>query len=204
MKKILTFIFLNVVVLQAEIGKIQAYQAVKTHVLKSTLEARTNLPLGGWAISREIFDWICQNFAPGSVIVECGSGVGSLALAQAGFVVYSIEHDAYWLNKYKHENIHYIYAPIRRRRRGTWYPIDPIKNGLPESYDLILVDGPTGRIGRYGFLRNIELFNTDLTMIFDDINRPAEKKLFNDMQELVQRKGFVLETDHTAGIIPAK
>jgi hypothetical protein len=68
----------------------------------------------------------------------------------------------------------------------------------------LLIDGPTGYIGRYGFYKNAELFNTDLTMIFDDINRPAEKKLFNDMQELVHRKGFVLETDHTAGIIPAK
>lgn len=184
---------------QTEQVETQLIQAEKTAKIKEI-----KLQLGGWAISQEVIDWICQNYPKGARIVECGSGLGSYALALEEYEVYSIEHNRRWVNKYKHEKLHYIYAPIRRRRRGGWYPVDPIKKGLPEKYDLIIVDGPTGRIGRYGFLKNIELFNSDLTIIFDDIDRPAEKKLFKDTQDYLQREGFVLETDHTVGIIPAK
>ena len=210
MKKLLLLTLLvSTIIVQAETQQevttqIEQTEMQQTQSQKAAVINEIKLQLSGWAISQELFDWICQNFPQGSVIVECGSGIGSLALARAGFTVYSIEHDHRWLNKYEHENIHYIYAPITCVGEDLWYTVELVKKGLPEKYDLILVDGPTGWIGRHGFLKNIELFNSNLTIIFDDIDRPAEKKLFQDTQDQLQRQGFVLKTDGSVGIISAK
>ena len=48
------------------------------------------------------------------------------------------------------------------------------------AYDLILVDGPLGTIGRSGFYRNLALFRPDVPIILDDVDRKDELKLLKD------------------------
>lgn len=142
---------------------------------------------GGWSISKQLYDYILTILEPGKTILELGSGSGSEELAKV-FEVFSIEHDKTWLNKYP---VNYIYAPIV----DGWYDLEILKEQIPEKYDLIIVDGPTGTIGRYGFFSNLELFNTDLPIIIDDVNRAEEFRLMNDTANYLKRKPVVLNAE---------
>lgn len=124
---------------------------------------------GGWAIDEEVYEAIKTLIKPGSTILELGSGDGTSELLKL-YKVFSIEHDQKWVNKYKST---YIYAPIK----NGWYDAEIVKKELPGHYDLILVDGPPGNIGRHGFFTNLELFNTSIPIIFDDVNRKPEYDL---------------------------
>ena len=148
----------------------------------ATPETQSNL--GGWAIPVDLFRYICTNLKPGSTILEFGSGSGTQELSKH-YTMYSIEHEKYWLDKY---DTNYIYAPIKNYGNYRWYNIEAIIPALPKEYDLILVDGPTGTIGRYGFIHHLEWFNIEVPIIFDDIQRKPEKKLLTDMAKKLGRK----------------
>lgn len=126
---------------------------------------------GGWQISRELFDYIRLILPEGSTMLELGSGWGSSQLA-LHYTLYSVEHDPVWVDRY---DSHYIYAPLV----DGWYDVQVLERTLPKYYDLILVDGPPGHvgIGRIGFFHNLRLFRTDVPIIFDDVDRPAEYAL---------------------------
>ncbi len=134
---------------------------------------------GGWAVSKELFDFIRLILPEGKVLLELGSGWGSGQFSEH-YTVYSIKHDRKWLGKY---NTNYIYAPIR----GRWYDPVILKEKLPDNYDLILVDGPPGPIGRHGFCTYLDLFKTDLPIIFDDVHRKAEYSLMIRVGQKLQR-----------------
>jgi len=139
-----------------------------------------------WSISKELFDYIRSILAKGKTILELGSGWASSELSKY-YTVYSIEHNKYWLNKF---NTHYIYAPIKDR----WYDTEILKNKLPKTYDLILVDGPPGpTIGRGGFYTNLHLFNTDVPIIFDDVNRQAEYDLMVKVANTLNRSFIIFD-----------
>ena len=129
------------------------------------------MSFGGSAISKELYDWIRGNLSSGTIL-EMGSGRGTKELLKS-YTVYSIEHSEKWLNFAKGSN--YIYAPLKQYSGYQWYDIDKLKN-LPK-YDLILVDGPKELTGRWGFYKNIHLFNTAVPIIIDDTQRPQEKLL---------------------------
>ncbi len=67
------------------------------------------------------------------------------------------------------------------------------------DYDLILVDGPNGLIGRGGFLKHINLFNTQVPIIFDDINRESERQLMIKTSKLLNKP--YKELDKNTGYI---
>lgn len=134
---------------------------------------------GGWAIDKECFNKIIELLPAGSTILEFGSGSGSDELSKY-YKVYSVEHDMNWLNKY---NTNYIYAPLKKIKENeliNWYDVDILKQKLPKSYDLILIDGPPGNSsrnhdGRMGFIYNLDLFNLDdVIVIFDDLHRKID------------------------------
>ena len=73
-----------------------------------------------------------------------------------------------------------------------------------QKYDLILVDGPGGwhhGWGRGGFFKHIDKFNTDVPMIFDDVNREEELTLLKSVSAYVKRDYFILEDDITGVIL---
>ena len=121
-----------------------------------------------WEISDELYNKIREILPAGKTILEFGSGKGSKRLAE-DYTVHSIEHDKDWVDKFK--GVNYIHAPIV----DGWYDLS--KDDLPEEYDLLLIDGPPGVIGREGFFDNLKLFNTGVPMIFDDVNRQRERWL---------------------------
>ena len=133
-----------------------------------------------WTIPKELFDWIRDNLPDGKTILELGSGHGTDELRKH-YTVYSIEHDLAWI---KEGN--YIYAPIIRYPGGyDWYDVSKLTR-LPE-YDLLLIDGPTGSIGRVGVVIHRFMFDLDVPIVIDDTHREAERRIAMDLSQLLGR-----------------
>jgi hypothetical protein len=165
---------------------------------------------GDAAIDHEVFNFIRQNLKDGSTILELGSGWGTHMLAQHYNMV-SIESSKKWLNRYKST---YIYAPIVKYddsypspdlpKNTGWYNINNIIEGLPAQYDAILVDGPLAKFGRGGFYKHLNAFNTDVMLIFDDIDRAPELALAYKVATELGRELVFINNYCTAVIFPKK
>ena len=140
---------------------------------------------GSWSITEELFNLIRDILPAGKTILELGSGEGTAKLLEH-YNVYSIEHSRRWLNKIEGGN--YIHAPIKQYTyRGDngvdkgyrWYDVDKLKD-LPE-YDLLLVDGPPGTVGRMGVVHNGYLFDMTVPIIIDDTHRDEERRIAIDL-----------------------
>jgi len=165
---------------------------------------------GGWAINESCYKFMIETLPEGSTVLELGSGIGTMHLAKH-FKMYSIENYSEWVGKY---NSTYIHAPIKEynnewtapdlpgegspKQRG-WFDPDKIKGNLPEDYQAILIDGPNGMFGRGGFLKHIELFNTNVLLIFDDINRESELELMKAVSKKIGKPYSIL--DYATGYI---
>ena len=62
------------------------------------------------------------------------------------------------------------------------------------SYDLILVDGPAYAGGRGGFYENLNLFDTSKIIMFDDIEREDDRRIFNMVVEKLGRPTKIIES----------
>ncbi len=123
-----------------------------------------------------------------STIVELGSGNGTNRLV-AEYTVYSIEDDEKWVGYCEGSN--YIHAPLINLDDSEdsirWYNPEILRESLPESYDLVLIDGPAGKKGRAGLLSNLDLFRTDVPFIIDDTLREHECQVAREMAYLLNR-----------------
>lgn len=164
-------------------------------VITALMACTSKGPFGGWSIDKELFLYIRTILPAGKIILELGSGWTSGEFSK-NYTVYSVEHNRNWIGKY---NTNYIYAPIN----NGWYDYETLQRELPSSYDLIIVDGPPGDIGRAGFLINFHLFNNNVPIIFDDVNRTADYKLMQNVAALTNRNYIVMQgTTKQFGIIP--
>ena len=165
----------------------------------------------GISINDTCLEYIKKILPRGSSILEFGSGKGTTWLADAGYTMYSVENQPEWFDYYpdhttyincriKYYNDTYISPPIVNQ--NGWYHIDDLLPNLPESYDLILIDGPGGRWGRGGFWKHIEEYNTDVPMIFDDINRIPDSEVMELVSDYVGRDYEII--DHYTGVILGK
>lgn len=160
--------------------------------------------LGGWAIQESCYNFIKQILPEGKTILELGSGLGTDYLSKH-YKMYSIENYKEWINKY---NSTYIYAPIKMYndewttpdlpgegspKQIGWYDPEIVKNNLPVDYDLILVDGPNGSFGRGGFLKHLDWFNTNVPMVFDDINREPDRLLMVEVAKKIGKPYYELD-----------
>lgn len=118
-------------------------------------------------------DYIIHKIPHGSKVLELGSGPGTIRLSDY-FSMQSIEHNKEWVGYAPLSN--YIYAPIA----NGWYKRENLAS-IEEGYSVLLVDGPTGTIGRQKFLENLDLFDLGVTIVFDDVNRPAEMEVFKSL-----------------------
>jgi hypothetical protein len=160
--------------------------------LKRDNDAVVTLPppaMDTWSLGEPVFKWLMENLCEGATIVELGSGAGSEHLARR-WGVFSVEHDQKYVGKYPGPE--YIHAPIVK----GWYDTERLRGALPESYDMIIVDGPPGKIGREKFVDHLELFDTSVTMLFDDTQRPAERALVEAVSARVGRPYTQLESSH--------
>jgi len=129
----------------------------------------------------------------GSTLLELGSGAGTTQLTKR-YTVYSVENDEEWLGICTDAN--YIHAPIRdlqdsSGRELKWYDIDVLAKELPSRYDLVLVDGPAGHIGREGLLTHLDLFRTDIPFVFDDTLRDRDCSIARQAAFLLNRPMYV-------------
>ncbi len=135
---------------------------------------------------------IRQLIAKESTIVELGSGNGTNRLVKE-YKVYSIEDDEKWIGYC--EGTNYIHAPLKNYELNdeaiTWYDREIISEYIPQNYDLILVDGPSGKKGRDGLLANLDLFKTDVPFVIDDTLRNHECQIAREMAFLLNRPLYV-------------
>lgn len=129
---------------------------------------------GGSGITLSLFSWIINNLPVGKHILELGSGDVSTPKLAQHYKLTSVESKPEFVNKYQS---HYIYAPLV----DGWYDTNILKAHLPESYDLILVDGPTGSEARTGFLKHIDLFKLNVPIVIDDTWRAPERQMAVDI-----------------------
>ncbi len=130
-----------------------------------------NNKLGGWAIEKELLNYIVNNFIENSHILEFGSGLGTEALLK-NYRVTSIEHDKGYLVKRGIEHI-IVHAPIVH----GWYDRKSVEEILKKKIDLIIIDGPPGEL-RKGLIENCDLFaKMSIPIIFDDIDRGLDKSI---------------------------
>lgn len=147
---------------------------------------------GNYAIDITCYNKILEILPENSTILELGSGTGTKELAKR-YIMYSIEHNEKWLNKF---NSTYIYAPLKPLKQDStinWYDVEVLKKELPEQYDLILIDGPPAkdsqnRNSRDGFMLNLNLFNINVPIVFDDVHRKEDYDNFMKFVKLTNRK----------------
>ena len=141
----------------------------------------------GWSLPEELMSWIWANIPDSSTILEFGSGNGSLKLSEK-YDLISIEHDPEWLHL---SNGRYIHAPIVENKSSSsfsesgWYDIEKLVD-LPTFFDAIIVDGPTGTIGRSGILEYIDQMPRCDYLIIDDTDREPEQNLASIMIERLE------------------
>ncbi len=122
------------------------------------------MSFGGWSISRELYDWLCENIPPGKTILELGSGAGTEELVKR-WKVYSVEHDPDYIGKVPESN--YIHAPIV----NGWYEYGWVEDF---QYHCLIVDGPPAALGRQNFIKRMGLFNEEVPWVFDDMHRMSD------------------------------
>jgi predicted O-methyltransferase YrrM len=163
-------------------------------------DAFGELPWSDWALRPEALELLLAEVGRGRHrIVECGSGVSTIALARAlrdrGGRLYSLEHDGgwaafvvAWLQRESLDEIAtVIEAPLRAHPaaldEGEWYDQDAVSRLPPSGIDLLLVDGPpAGEPGmgrsRYPALPVLsDRLSVDALVALDDVDRPGEAEV---------------------------
>lgn len=140
------------------------------------------MELGGWSISEDLFEYIRRVLPDESTILELGSGWGTSKLVEY-YTVYSVEDDPQYWDKY-HDN--YLHVPLKTHKEvknqvgDVWYDAKILERELKGlSYDLLLIDGPIKF--RAGFVKYFDLFDPDVIMIFDDVNRKKDNTVMNSI-----------------------
>jgi len=146
-----------------------------------------------WTIDKELYHFLQQEIPIGSTIVELGSGEGSIECAKTWKMI-CIEHNEEFIDKYntcpEMYDISYVHAPIV----NGWYDTSKLDGKLPEAYSCLLVDGPPGNIGRAGILDSLQLFRSDILVIFDDVNRDDEMQLYKAYCDIMKITGVIYTT----------
>ena len=124
-------------------------------------------PLDDWSITKECFDKIVEVLPFGKTILEIGSGKSTGILSKF-YKMISLESNRDWMNKFESE---YHYIPLQKMNSAvfgetTWLDVDALTSSIQhKNYDMLLVDAGGDRVG---ILDHIQLFKTDIPIIFDD------------------------------------
>ncbi len=122
-------------------------------------------------------------------ILECGSGLSSLVVGaiakQRGIEHWALEHSPEWaakvqrhLDRYRMDSAKVCVAPLKNYGAFDWY--DPPVGSLPESFGLVICDGPPywnkgGRFGLVPVLRS--KLNPPCVILLDDATREQERTI---------------------------
>ena len=135
---------------------------------------------GGSSINHTLFKHIQEILPEGKTILELGSGWGSSKLMER-WNLYSIENQKKWHGKFNPQSF-----LVPTTHQLGWYDTVILKTVLQDlKYDLILIDGPW--FGREFFPNNLDLFDTSVPMVFDDVNRELGQTVIKRVSETVGR-----------------
>ncbi len=153
---------------------------------------------GGNSISRELYGWIESYLPVDKTILELGSGWGTSKLMEK-WNVWSIEHNEDWFKKYNPQSfLVHMSAP----KEDGWYEREALKKALDGlEYDLLLIDGPW--YGRQHFPEHLDLFDTRVPMVFDDVSREMGMKVIRTVSTMVGREYLIIGGGRSIfGVIP--
>lgn len=119
----------------------------------------------------------------GPSVLECGSGLTTLVLAQKGCEAFTLEGSERWRSRNLRRarlagvnpNIHH--TPIRSYGSYDWYDLGGVT--LPDRFDLVVCDGPPSstRGGRYGLLPTLFERLRGARILLDDVHRGGEQAI---------------------------
>jgi predicted O-methyltransferase YrrM len=157
----------------------------------------TRIEPSGWSLLPGVLELLLGEIAGGrEAVVECGSGVSTLAIARTlgereSGRLYSLEHDGDWAQRVRRQLVEeatdgpvaLLDAPLRPHPLAEpdcgWYDTAALAR-LPREIDLLLVDGPPGHLAANGQTRYPALpllagrLAPGALVILDDIDRQGE------------------------------
>jgi predicted RNA methylase len=152
--------------------------------------------LAGWTVLPDFAALIGDQIHQGvNQVVELGSGTSTLLIAarlrwNGGGCVVSFEHDARFAERTRAalerlgltDHARLVVAPIRRQHIESadvhWYDRDIVERHASEGTDLVIVDGPPGRVGRRWPAMPVlyPCLADEATVVLDDGRRRAETR----------------------------
>ena len=122
-------------------------------------------------ITPKLWQTIRNIVRPGMKTLECGSGLSTVLFDRLTDNHVALEHDAEWAD---------VMSPISQSvhlssidQETGWYASCP-----PGPFDFLLIDGPTGRIGRSGILPRLKhMIHGKTVIVVDDTHREPESNL---------------------------
>jgi hypothetical protein len=134
-----------------------------------------------WTIPAALWARISGDLRPGMRTLETGSGLSTRLFVDAGCKHIALEHDDFWAQRLLH--VFPECKPALRICRLSGEPPWYDWRASDEPYDLLLIDGPPGQIGRRGIERHIDRLIHGQTVIYvDDALRPDEAGLCESLQ----------------------
>lgn len=129
---------------------------------------------------------IRQLIQNGAVVVELGNRIGLDSLENKFQI---ITYDSDHTNILPDKSDKHIHIPLVPSSSGIteWYDPDILAKSLPESYDLLFVNGPQGRYGKFGLLENIALFKPDIPIIINDTINENEAGIARELAYKLNR-----------------
>jgi predicted O-methyltransferase YrrM len=150
---------------------------------------------GEWAAEADFTAVILRALRLGNSVVECGSGVTTIALALAladlGGHLVSLEHDPAYAAEVQHAleqrglegTAQIVVAPLEEQnvlgRRVLWYDAEKVGAALSRPIDVIVVDGPPqrNRWSRWPALPLLGQHPSEDTVVFVDDGRTRFARL---------------------------
>jgi hypothetical protein len=143
----------------------------------------TETSFEGNSISRDLYEWLLENFPKGKTILELGSGWGSGQLIKH-WNVWSVEDKEKWFQMYNPQS---VLIPIDH---NGWYNFDMMSEFMRHmrgDYDLLLIDGPY--LNRKGVIQHYHMFDQDprIPILFDDIKRQEGLEIMKALSARLER-----------------
>ena len=133
-------------------------------------------------ITPKLWQVIRNNVTPGMRTLECGSGLSTILFDRLTSNHKAMEHDQEWLHKMA--TVSSSVCLSRIDDQTGWYRWTP-----ETTFDVILIDGPTGEIGRAGILPHIKRLTHPKTLVIvDDTHRTEESELSSEIGRRIRQK----------------
>jgi hypothetical protein len=149
--------------------------------------------MDAWQLGEKAETWVYQKFQnKNATILEFGCGKGTEARSSSHQITV-IEHNIDYITN----EANCILAKImpnefsEQYNEKGWYDAEVIELLRGRKFDLIIIDGPPGSIGRSGILAHPWIFELSPIILVDDTHRDPERnlaKIISKLQEPVETK----------------